>query len=264
MQHFASRLFTRWPLLALGVFALVWLATGLMLFLIAGVLLALVVAFALHSLPGAASGRRAAQLVERVDERMLAAMRARLRSVSARLGGSTIALEAIGQLDNANQRLVGFVEVLERRFDPKELTFGRYRAAAEQVYLSVIDGLDALCTNLESVADVDVTQLKSDLRRLSREQGNGDSVHDEARGAAHSPKQQALQAQLDLHQQQLDAARGIMASNETALAELTASAAKLARVDTGRGLASSEAEAAVGDLVRLADQAGRYASPERG
>ncbi len=155
------------------------------------------------------------------------------------------------QMRQLREKLSNLVEVLKRRLDAGEMTYGRYLSMAEQVYLSALDNLHEVAVALRSVSTIDRDRIRARLGEL-RSVGTP------------TPEQEqeftALQHRDSLLEDQTHRATRLIAQNEAAMTVLDKTAAALADARIGKGQADMGAEAAMAELEMLANRAGKYAS----
>jgi hypothetical protein len=158
-------------------------------------------------------------------------------------GCERLAERATEQLGQVEERFRAFDRLLRSRLSPSELTFARYRTAAEQVALSVVDGLREVSDLAAGVAPTSPSEIRA---RLASPGQDSDRA--------------ALEQRLALVEQQQAKADALLAANEGALTSLDRVTAALAEMKTGATLASGDLEAAIAQLSELAGRAGRYSS----
>jgi len=152
-------------------------------------------------------------------------------------------LEGTRQLRALQYKYCNFLDVLNRQLSIDEVTFSRYAAAGEQLYLAALDNLNAAAVALRSIRTIDAPQL---LARLN-ENSDGDE------------EQKALQQRLTTREKQSARVAECLSQNENALTALDQAAAKLAAVRMNRGHADVDLNTAMEELDRLAKRAQRYA-----
>lgn len=182
---------------------------------------------------------------------MLERVRADLEGVAAKPGLERVASRALEQLDLAHAKFLDFESMLASRFNPTELTHGRYLGSGEQVYLSVLDGLGRARTALSAAASVDADYLRAGLRRLRRLESPSP---DELRELS------SLEEREQAREAQLARAGAALAANEEALTRLTGATSALADIETHRGFADLDADEAMQELESLAQRAHRYSA----
>lgn len=155
------------------------------------------------------------------------------------------------QLRLLREKLESLTQVLKRRLDSGEMTYGRYLGMAQEVYGAVLDNLHEVAVALRSVSTIDADYLKSRFEELERV-------------ATRSPDQDreltALQERGELLAATDRRVARLMAQNESALTIIDRTAAALAATRTQQGHAKLDAETAMAELEKLARRAGKYAT----
>lgn len=150
---------------------------------------------------------------------------------------------AAQQLSQVSQRFTQFQSLLALKFDPEEITFSRYHAAAEQVYLSVLDHLQVIATTLNSVDAIDPRYIAARI---------GELAGTDAAEIRHLEERERLRAR------QIATVGELLALNEQAITELDRVRSALADTQTRKGASDVGLEAAMAELSRLADRAKKY------
>lgn len=153
--------------------------------------------------------------------------------------------KALGQLDQASERFAGFRTLLGERFDPGELTYGRYLNAAEQVFLCLLDHLDKAATLFNSLSGIDGRAIEEKLETLT---------------PAEETEIRALRERLALRDRMRSELSSLLGFNEKAVTELIQVSTAVAAMNTGRNRASVDLDTAIDELSELAKRAGRYSS----
>ncbi len=84
--------------------------------------------------------------------------------------------QASRQLELFQQKYENFVEVLDRKLTPGELTYNRYLSIAEQVFLGGLDNLENAALAIKSVSAIDVDRIN---KILKEQQDSPDKNSDE-------------------------------------------------------------------------------------
>ncbi len=129
------------------------------------------------------------------------------------------------QMELSSERFEKLKALLGLKFEPSELTYGRYLSVAEAAFLSVFDNLHAAAISLNAL---DVKDTSADSERLV------------------------------LRQQQLTKVKQLLELNERAITELERVSAALAEVKTRRGEGSHSLDALMAELAELAKRAKLY------
>ena len=148
-------------------------------------------------------------------------------------------------------KLGSITEILKRRLDAREVTYGRYLGMAQEVYGSAIDNLHEVAIVLRSVSTIDMEYIAGRLNELDSES---------RKSADHDREIKALRERNVLLEDQTKRVAALMAQNESAMTVIDQAAAALAATRTTRGLATMDADTAMGELEQLAKRAGKYAA----
>ncbi len=154
--------------------------------------------------------------------------------------------KALNQLALFNDKFDNFQSVLEKRFDPMELTYARYLAIAEQVYLAGLDNLEQIYLSMKSVSALSVDNIEQQLEQLRHESGHADEID-------------ALEKRLALFSEQQQRSDTLLRKNEIALTEIDNVTTKLANSKTQRGHADTSMDVAMDELADLAKRTAKYA-----
>lgn len=148
------------------------------------------------------------------------------------------------QLNDFQVKFATFVDVLDDRFSPTELTFMRYLNVAEQVYLSGMDNLRNAVILQKAIVATNIKDLKTRMSRL-------ESSKDKERAA--------LVERIHGYEATQKQITELMLMNENALTMLDQVTQKLARTQVEKGMADSDTESAIGELGRLGTMLAQYA-----
>lgn len=154
---------------------------------------------------------------------------------------------ARAQLTDFKNKFATFVDVLDDRFNPGELTFIRYMSVAEQVYLSGLDNLRNAVISSKAIRSSDPDSLRDRLTKL------GTSPNDEIERAA-------LRERIKNYEDTAKKCSDLIVFNERALATLDSVTQKIARTQIAKGMADSDTESAVEELARMGTMLARYIS----
>jgi hypothetical protein len=193
-------------------------------------------------------GRRYLQQLDERRERYTEQLKAKVRDGLEGDYGTTQANECArqgrDQFDRAARTLSGIRELLEIKLNTMEITFLRFQAAAEQTYLAVIDSLKDVVALLKSADSIDPDHVRQQLARM----GNAEAQP----SAAHATSREALTARLRLWTEQMDKAAAMLAKNEQAITAMEEISARVADWQTDQRFATTDVEAAIGQLQELA------------
>ena len=162
--------------------------------------------------------------------------------------------EGVSQLTQLQRKLESLTEVLRRRLDAGELTYGRYLGAAEQVYLAAVDNLRDVGVALKSVSAIDLDYIDTRLNELERPEV---FLSESDRGEVDT-----LRKRRALFVGQMHKVKELMAQNENAMTVLDKTATVFATTRTSRGEAELDADTAIAELEQLAGRIGSYSSKQ--
>lgn len=163
--------------------------------------------------------------------------------------GAAYGKQADEQFSRLQQKYRNVQDVLNKKLDQGELTYGRFIGASEQVYLSGLENLKQAATIMQSLGSIDPDYIASRLTELERMTGSGQ---------AEVKEREALLKRLQLRQEQLDKVNLLLTSNEEAMTSLEETTAAIAAMDTdGRGTAA-EYDSAIEQLQEIAGKAHLY------
>ncbi|MBE9554687.1 MAG: hypothetical protein IMF05_14585, partial [Proteobacteria bacterium] len=155
------------------------------------------------------------------------------------------------QLRLLRDKLEGLTQVLKRRLDSGEMTYGRYLGMAQEVYGAALDNLHEVAVALRSVSTIDPGYLQKRL---------GELEHERQRSDDHERELKALRDRDTLLEDTNRRVAQLMAQNESALTVIDQTSAALAATRTEQGHATLDAETAMAELEQLAGRAGKYAA----
>ncbi|MBC8391665.1 MAG: hypothetical protein H8E17_03730 [Deltaproteobacteria bacterium] len=169
----------------------------------------------------------------------------RLESNLTELGST----QGTRQISTLQEKLDSLNEVLKRRFDSGELTFGRYIDTARQVYLSAIDNLLDVEVSLRSVNSIDVEYIDNRINELRAKHERPNEQIGEI---------ETLEQRLLLHDTELKKVSELLTQNETAVTALVNVATAIAGAKTGKDQSLIDTETAMAELEMLAKRAKKY------
>lgn len=158
--------------------------------------------------------------------------------------------QGIAQLAALQSKSLSFQTVLAYQFDSGEIAYTRYKAVAEQLYLNALDTLADAALVLESIRTIDPTKIEQRLAQLNNRPECAEYA--------------TLQGRAQLFRQQSERVAHWLQQNESLLTTLDRAAVKLSAIRINRRHAKLDRASAMKEMLRLAEQAERYAlKPER-
>jgi len=186
--------------------------------------------------------RIASEYVDRLRRGLATQREAHIKDLEADLA-DVRQVEAGKQLQRLVDKLATFEHVMGERMSPSELTFARFLAIAEEVFLAGLENLRAIHLAAISLRTVDATYLSTRLDKL--------------RDASDATAQQELggvQAQLQQAQALQARVRACLAENEIALAELDKATVAVGQMRTDPHRSMMSMEGAMAELARIAQR----------
>lgn len=171
----------------------------------------------------------------------LASLQAELKEVGEDTG--------LDQLQRLKRKYEAFEELLRRKLNPRELTFGRYLGMAEQLYLG---GLDNLTT---------VANIRRGLNAINAEhitQRSGRIAQNNRIDEIEQQELEALSRRKSLMERQAVNVTALLAQNEAAMTKLDEVMAEIASMNVGDRRASMNIEQAMLELEELARRTSDY------
>lgn len=179
--------------------------------------------------------------VEEVDPATLAALTTELEALSDD--------RPARQLRALQEKKDNLTEILRRRLDAGELTYGRYLATSQQVHSAALYNLHEAAVSIRSVSAIDPEYMAARLDELV-DSSDGD--------AAAERERESLEGRRALLDEQTRRIADLLAQNESAMTALDRTATALASAPIGRR--PQDADAAMQALEELAARAHKYAS----
>ena len=156
--------------------------------------------------------------------------------------------EAEKQLVLFKEKYTNFVSVLNKKFDPNELTYNRYISIAEQVYLGGLDNLENAALARKSVSAIDLDYIEKELQSLNKINTHNDAKFEE------------LQKRKQLRNDQFKMAENLIVENEKALTQLDLVSTKISSISTTQGHAQIDFDDAMNELRHLIKRAETYSN----
>lgn len=164
-------------------------------------------------------------------------------------GAEQYGMQLREQFDGVNTKYLSFRDLLATKFNPSELTFGRYLKSAEQVYLSTLDEIQRAAVMLSGLRAVDLDQIRARVRMLKRIESPSEAEAEELA---------AFEQRLEVRERELESVRGLLSSNEKALTTMTLAGTTLAQLQTEDGRTALDSDTAMRELEELASRSERY------
>jgi len=188
--------------------------------------------------------RLANEYVDRLRRGLATQREAHIKDLEADLA-DVQQLEAGRQLQRLVDKLATFERVMGERMSPNELTYARFLAIAEEVFLAGLENLRAIHLSAISLRTVDEAYLSARLDKLRRGAASDAAGQQEIGG---------VQAQLQQAHALRARVRECVAENELALAELDKATAAVGQMRTDPQRSMLSMEGAMAELARIAQR----------
>ncbi len=190
----------------------------------------------------------AGQLREQ-ERQALEGLRRELEQARTVPGAEDHAGQAVEQLDRMRDKVDKLRRLLTEKFQPGELSYGRFLGAAEQVQLGGFDNLRRIASLLQSVGGIDLAYIEKCLRPLDRAASLSEADRKE---------RETLLRRRQLRISQLEQVNELLTANEEAMTAIQETAAAVAAMSTDRPLAKGDLETAITQLQQVAARAKQY------
>ncbi len=158
--------------------------------------------------------------------------------------------QGLKQIDLLQNKYNAFNDILENKFNKGEITFTRYHAMVEQVFLAVLDNLKQITNMRQAINVIDerhITGRIKDLQSRPQSRSGADELD-------------ALIGRYRLLQNQRDKVHQKLAQNESAMTKMDEVMAAISVINPGQSRASMDMEDAMKELETLALRASSYSS----
>lgn len=155
--------------------------------------------------------------------------------------------EAARQLERFVDKMSTFQAVLGERLSPNELTFARFSAIAEAVFLAGIDNLRAIHLALMTLQGINEDYVSRRLAELGKSKPSDTGAEVEG-----------LRNQLEQATLLRERIKKRMGQNELAMAELDRATSAVGEMQTGSDRPTLDMEAAMQELARIAQRSAEY------
>ena len=156
--------------------------------------------------------------------------------------------EGMKQFKRLADKFMTFNGLLKSKLKPGELTYSRYNAMAEQVYLGALDNLNDLANTLKGIQSIDERYIKKRLDDLSNPNDNEHTLKEA----------QALKARLELLQKQREKVDFYLSQNEEAMTRMDEAIVAITELKTEDTRADMDLELAMTHLQEIASRAKDY------
>jgi hypothetical protein len=158
--------------------------------------------------------------------------------------------QGVSQVSKFRAKLDTLEDLLRRKLDPGELTYGRYLGIAEQVYLAALDNLHEAALAVRASRAIDLDYIEGRL----------DEIESDGIQQVEEEEIRSLESRRALHAEQSERIEAILRQNEAAMTQLDRTSAAIAAVRTQPGQSALDLETAMAELEEMARRAPKYAA----
>ncbi len=156
--------------------------------------------------------------------------------------------KGVEQLELVQKKFDTYIEVLELKFNPRELTYKRYYGIGQEVFLSAIDNLSAVVLSLKSLEGADRSRILGRIKQLNE------------KDKASLEEKAALMRRLDLYDKERQKVKQLMAENEAAITQIGETTIALSNIDVKDKEGKIDMENSMRELIDMTKRAEDYSS----
>jgi hypothetical protein len=157
------------------------------------------------------------------------------------------------QLASLQERFTALQELLGRKLDSSEMTYGRYVGMTEQVYLAGLDNLRRVADAQRVLGGIDEDAIRERIRKLQ-----ADGIDSNAQDSEIATLEQRMKLRAERQEKMF----AWLAENQQAITRIDQAMAAIADMDTQERHAGMQMEQAMQELGRLAARAADYTREE--
>ncbi len=152
--------------------------------------------------------------------------KAKLKMISTYLADRNFE-QGSSQVQKLQDKMQGFRDVLEAKFDEGEMAYVRYLTVAEKAQMKALENLEQVVVELKAIDNIDTDYIQ---RRWDELQ----AVNDENSGLSERQMEEAqsLETRMELYDNHIQASEDLLSLNEKAMTEIDKLGSKLARAKT--------------------------------
>jgi predicted ester cyclase len=189
------------------------------------------------------------KLLDRQKQTVLTRLKRELKKLSSAKGLKVYSDQAVRQFEKIRTKFDNFKRILSEKFDPTEITYGRFFGTTEQLYLSVLDNLEDIMNSLGTISNIDDEYIEERMNYLA-----GLTSPEEA----DKREMTTLTTRKELKQKSLERINELLTINEEAMTQIDLSMSTISQTKTKMGRASVDMEVARQDLEELINRTKKY------
>lgn len=189
------------------------------------------------------------KLLDKQKQLVLTRLKRELKKLSSAKGLKVYSGQAVRQFEKIRTKFDNFKRILSEKFDPTEITYGRFFGTTEQLYLSVLDNLEDIMNSLGTISNIDDAYIEERMNYLA----GLESLED-----ADKREMKTLTTRKELKQKSLEQINELLTLNEEAMTQIDLSMSTISQTKTKMGRASIDMEVARQDLEELINRTKKY------
>lgn len=189
------------------------------------------------------------KLLDKQKQLVLTRLKRELKKLSSAKGLKVYSGQAVQQFEKIQTKFDNFKRILSEKFDPKEITYGRFFGTTEQLYLSVLDNLEDIMNSLGTISNIDDEYIEERMKYLTGLSSPED---------ADKREMTTLTTRKALKKNSLEHINELLTLNEEAMTQIDLSMSTISQTKTKMGRASIDMEVARQDLEELINRTKKY------
>lgn len=157
------------------------------------------------------------------------------------------------QVEKLQQKMAGFIDVLEAKFEEGEMAHARYLGVAQEVEKRALENLEQVVVELKAIDNIDPDYIEARWQELEVVHEANDGLDDRQ-----IEESESLKTRMDIYDQHVKNAEDLLSLNEKAMTELDKLASKLATAKTSGDDVEAELARALERIDALGQEAERH------
>lgn len=175
---------------------------------------------------------------------------AKLNMISSYLADRNF-VQGSAQVEKLQEKMQGFKNVLEAKFEEGEMAYARYLGVAESAQMAALENLEQIVIELTAIDNIDTGYINNRLSELA-DMKKRDKLSDRQ-----MEEEQSLKDRMNLYDDHTRMAEDLLSLNERAMTEIDKLGSKLARAKTSGDDVEDGLEEALSRLNALGEETER-------
>lgn len=163
-----------------------------------------------------------------------------------------LVMQANKQFRMVNDKFNSFKDILSKKFNPDELTYGRFYTTAEQTHGAVLDNLEKVVLSFKVLKDIDLEYLETRYDELKKRIDSNTAEDFDKK------EFESIQERIDMREKKFYEIDSILSKNEEAMTEMNKINLKLSEIRTHEGRSHQDLDDTLVELNNLANTASQY------